>query len=508
MSPSAILAIDLGASGGRAVLGRIAAGQVSADVLHRFGNEPLRRPDGLFWNVPQLLHEIKHALRVCAQRGITLDSVGIDSWGVDYGLLDARDELIALPYHYRDARTDGVMERVVARVSRERIYTRTGIQFMPLNTLYQLAAETQAPAGRLAQAERLLFMSDLFNQLLCGSTTSERSIASTSQLRDFAPPARDEWAGELAAALAIPERILPTVRPSGALLGPLRDELAAELGLQTTVIAPCGHDTACAVAAVPATGDDWAYISSGTWSPVGLELRESVRSPAALAANITNEAGVDGTVRFLRNVTGLWLVQECKRTWELQRGANGDAAAPDTALSYEALMRLARTAPAHVARLDPDDPCFAAPGDMPERIRQYCRDTGQTPPHDPASIVRCILESLALKYRSVLENIAAIAQRQISVIHIVGGGANNELLCQFTADATGKRILAGPAEATALGNILIQALAAGRLASLAELRRVVAASVRPKQYEPREHAIWQRAWEQFRELPARAARTG
>lgn len=491
MSDGRFLAIDLGASSGRAVLGTLGDGRVAIEVIHRFPNEPLRRDDGLFWDFSRLWEETKGALQICARRGITLDGVGVDTWGVDYGLLDGRGELIGLPYHYRDARTVGAPARVFERIPRDRVYAGTGIQFMPLNTIYQLFAEVTGPQRRLARAERLLFMPDLMNHQLCGSMTSERSIASTSQLYDFAPPQREGWSPELVRAIGLPEAILPRVCPSGSVLGPLRDDVAGEVGLRTQVIAPCGHDTGCAVAAVPARGENWAYISSGTWSLVGVELRQSVRSEAALAASMTNEAGVDGTIRFLRNVAGLWLLQECKRTWE---------SADSGPLKHEQLVAEAEAAPPLGVLVDPDDPRFAAPGDMPARIVAFCQETGQRPPLNRAAITRCILESLALKYRHVLEDIARVARRPIDVVHVVGGGVQNVLLCQFTADAIGKPVIAGPVEATAIGNCLIQALAMGRIDSLAGLRQVVFSSVQPTRYAPQAGTAWQRAYGRFLEL--------
>lgn len=474
------LAIDLGASSGRAVLGTVAGARLELREIHRFPNSPVRMLDRLYWDVPGLLREIKAALGRCGG-GSTLAGIGIDTWGVDFGLLGRGGDLLDLPRHYRDARNRGMMERAFERVPRDELYARTGIQFLPFNTLFQLLAVAASPTRWLDLADRLLLMPDLLTYWLTGVAEAERSISSTSQMVN----ARTRtWDAELLARLGLPARILPPIRETGTVAGPLLPEVAEEVGLPAVpVIRTAAHDTAAAVAAVPAQGDDWAYISCGTWSLVGVELPAPLITPEALAANFTNEAGVGGTIRFLRNVAGLWLVQECQRTWE----AAGQPA------SFAQLAELASAAAPRAAFIDPDDPRFADPGDMPRRIQDACAARGQPVPQTPGQIVRCILDSLALRHRTVLQQIEQLTGRRVRTVHLVGGGVQNELLCQLTADAAGRPVVAGPVEATAAGNILVQALAHGHVRSLAEIRQVVARSAALKHYEPRDTAGWDEA---------------
>jgi sugar (pentulose or hexulose) kinase len=479
------LAFDLGASSGRAMLGRFDGRRLELVELHRFENGPMAMRGALYWDALRLFEEIKTGLRRCTRDGLTLDAVGIDTWGVDFGLLAAGGELLAAPRHYRDPRNVGMMERAFQRVPRERIYETTGIQFLPFNTLYQLLATAGDPARLLDLADRLLFMPDLFAYWLTGAAHTERSIASTSQIMNART---SDWDHELLEALGIPTRIMPPIRETGSIGGELLEQITDDVGQAgTPVVSTAGHDTAAAVAAVPASGTGWAYISSGTWSLVGVELPEPLITPEALAADFTNEAGVANTTRFLRNVAGLWLVQECQRTWASQ----------GQTYSHEELARLADDAPPLVSFVDPDDPRFAEPGDMPTRIRQACQETGQQVPESPGQIVRCALESLALKYRHVLATLERLIARTVEVVHIVGGGVQNELLNQFTASATEKPVLAGPVEATAAGNVMVQALAQRRVASLDELRQIVAASSEPKRYEPRDGDAWREAYQRF-----------
>lgn len=482
------LAIDLGASGGRAALGQFDGRRLTVTLVHRFENGPVTVRGGLYWDAFRLFEELKSGLRACTRRGVKLDGVAVDTWGVDFALLGAGGELLAMPRHYRDPRTTGVMERVFQRVPRERIYESTGIQFMPLNTLYQLVATAAAPARLLDAAERLVFMPDLFTYWLSGAAQTERTIASTSQM----VAAREgTWDRALLALLGLPDRVLPTIQPTATCVGALVDEVADEVGQRgTPVILTASHDTASAVAAVPATGTDWAYISSGTWSLVGVERPAPLINSAALAGNFTNEAGVAGTTRFLRNVAGLWLVQESVRTW----------AAQGQQRSISDWMCAAAEAPPLRCFVDPDDARFTTPGDMPARIRAACAERGQAVPARPGEILRCALESLALKYRVVVDALARLTDRAIRVIHVVGGGVQNELLMQWTADATGRPVCAGPAEATAAGNVMVQALAQGRVGSLGELRRVVAASSELRMYEPREVERWEAARTRFTAL--------
>lgn len=492
-APLHYLAIDLGASHGRAVLGSLSRGHLQLEELHQFPNGPITLPTGLHWDSPRLLAEIKRGIALAqrslaASPGCRLSGIGIATWGVDYGLLGADGTLLSLPHHYRDPRTRGLMDEVLAIIPRSELYSRTGIQFMPLNTLYQLRAD--AHSGRLSAAAKLLFTPDLLNYWLTGIARTEPCIASTSQMLD---PATAAWCGDILAQLDLPARILPQIAAPASRIGPLLPDIAAETGAgPVPVIAPGTHDTASAVAATPGHGDRWAYISCGTWSLLGRELAAPIRTAAAMEAGFTNECGIAGTIRFHRNITGLWLLQECLRTWE-EQGLPHD---------LETLLSAAREAPALASVVDPDHASFADFGDMPARIRSYCKRTGQQPPETPGALTRCVLESLALKHQQVLESLEEVTGRPIDRLHIVGGGARNELLCQWTANATGREVLAGPAEATAAGNVLAQALATGNLASLAEIREVVARSFSPARYEPRDRGAWADAIGAFRSLSA------
>lgn len=458
------LAIDLGAESGRVMLGRLADGRLTLQEVHRFPNGPVSQPDGLHWDAARLFTEIKTGITLGMQaaqpEGIA--GLGIDTWGVDYALLDARGELLGNPYHYRDARTDGLVEAACAQVGREAIFEATGIQFMQLNTLYQLLAERRQ--GTLLPAARtFLTMPDLFNYWLTGRQVSEFSNATTTQCYD---PRRGDWARDLLRSLDLPDGIFPPVVAPGTVLGPLLPELnlsPVSAATQPVVIAPACHDTGSAVAAVPAHNADFAYISSGTWSLMGAELSAPVINARALEGNFTNEGGVGGTFRFLRNITGLWLVQECRRTWREQ----------GQAYTYDELTALASQAAPLRSVINPDAPEFLKPGDYPRLIQAYCQRTGQPVPGTVGEIVRCALESLALKYRQTFEQLEAILGKRLEPVHIVGGGSRNRLLNQLTANALGRRVIAGPVEATAIGNILVQAVALGELESHAAARAVV-----------------------------------
>jgi rhamnulokinase len=431
-------AVDLGASGGRVITARVGADRLDLTEAHRFANRPVRVAGTLHWNVLGLYAEVLAGLR--AAGGVT--SVGIDTWGVDYGLLDAAGALIGNPVTYRDARTDGVLDRLVADVGADDLYGATGTQLLAINTVVQLAA---APPP--AQAATLLLMPDLLAYWLTGAIGGEATAASTTGLYD---PRTGTWADRLIDRLGLPRRLFPEPRRPGDVIGPLRADVAAETGLPgTPVVAVGAHDTASAVHAVPAAHDRFAYVSCGTWSLVGVELDAPVITAAGRAAGFTNEVGVGGTIRFLRNVMGLWLLQESQRAWGVD-----DSGLP-------ALLRAAADAPAFAAVVDPADPAFLEPGDMPARIAAYCRSTGQRPPDGPAATVRCILESLALAHRAAIRTAARLSGRTVEVVHIVGGGARNAPLCQMTADACGLPVVAGPVEATAIGNALVQAAAHG-----------------------------------------------
>jgi rhamnulokinase len=479
------LAIDLGAESGRAISGRFDGQTLALEEVHRFSNGPVRLFDHLYWDPLRLYSEILQGLRRSAASGSKPDAVGIDTWGVDFGLLGRDDLLLDNPRNYRDPRTDGMVEAACARVGRQRIFAETGVQFMKLNTLYQLLAMRLAEAPQLEAAQTFLMMPDLLNFWLTGIKTAEFSNATTTQCYD---PSRGDWARSLLEDLDIPTAMLPPIAAPGDVVGSLLPSVGEQTGLGAVkVIAPATHDTGSAVAAVPTVDADYAYISSGTWSLMGVELDSPNLSAAALEHNFTNEGGVDGTFRFLKNIMGLWLVQECRRTWENQ----------GRTFSYAELAAKAEAAPAFAALVDPDDESFLAPGDMPERIRAFCQRSGQKPPADEGAMVRCILESLALKYRLVLERLETTLGRRLERIHMVGGGIQNRLLCRFTAEATGRPLVAGPLEATAIGNLLMQALGCGDVASLAEAREVVRRSFEPEVYSPQNGAAWDQAYQRF-----------
>jgi rhamnulokinase len=445
------------------VLGRLAEGRVELDVVHRFANRPVQLPDGLRWNLLALFAEALEGLAAAARRA-PLAGIGVDAWGVDYALLDGRDRVLGLPFHYRDPRTQGMIEAAHALVDRHELYAITGIQTMPINTVFQLMADRGTPA--LAAAERIALVPDLFNLWLTGDLANESTIASTTGLLDARA---GTWARGIIERLRLPAAPFAgdPVDP-GTTLAPAVDHHEGIGGVPVHLVA--GHDTASAFAAAPLRSPNAAILSSGTWSLLGLELDTPRLGARAADFNLTNERGIDGTIRLLRNVMGLWLLQECRREW------NG----PD----YAELHRLAEAASPDVALFDPDDDAFIAPGGMPARIAAACRASGQAAPEAPGDVARSILTSLACKYRVVLERLERMSGRSVDVVHVIGGGSRSRLLCRLTADILGRTVLAGPVEATALGNVLVQARATRELGSLAELREVAAASAAPEVYEP------------------------
>ena len=484
MTPAtAVAAVDLGASGGRVMMGTVGRGQqLELQELHRFPNVPVRVLGTLHWDVLALFQGVLDGLGAAARAGAGLASLGIDTWGVDYGLLDADGTLLGNPVHYRDTRTEGVAGQVLARVPAAELYAITGIQQLPLNTIFQLAASAGTP--QLAAARTLLMIPDLLAYWLTGQAGAEVTNASTTQLYDVRAQA---WATSLMTRVGIPPGIFPPLRRPGDIIGELLPRITTETGLATPVpvLAVGSHDTASAVAAVPAQGPGFAYISCGTWSLVGMELPGPVLSEASFKANFTNEAGIDGTIRYLRNVMGLWLLQESMRTWS----ARGTPADLDT------LLAAAAEAPALRAVIDPDDPHFLTPGDMPGRIAHACRRTGQDPPADPGATVRCILDSLALAYRRTIAEVQELSGRHVDTVHIVGGGARNALLCQLTADACGLPVVAGPVEAAALGNVLVQARALGAaLDDLAGMRQLLRQTQNLHRFAPSHGRA--RAWDE------------
>jgi len=462
--PTAFAAADLGAGSGRVVVGRVGPRSLDLAEVHRFTNTPVQLPGALHWDILALYQGVLDGLRAAARHASGIASVGIDSWAVDYGLLDAGGALLGNPYHYRDSRTEPAVEKVWARIGAADLYRVGGLQHLPFNTVFQLAAEDP---GRLEAARTLLLIPDLLTHWLTGSTGAEVTNASTTGLYDART---GTWSRTVLTALGIDPALLPPLRRPGDAVGRLLPQVAAYTGLpaSTPVTAVASHDTASAVVAVPATGADFAYISCGTWSLAGLELDAPVLTEASRAANFTNELGIDHTIRFLRNVMGLWLLSESLRTWQ--------------AIGLPARLPALLT---QAARAEPfAAPEFLAPGDIPARIAQYCARTGQTPPDSQGAVVRCILESLALAHRHTLRQAAELAGRDIDVVHMVGGGSRNELLCQLTADATGLPVVAGPAEATALGNILVQARAHGLVEDRTAMRRLVADTQQLRRYTP------------------------
>jgi len=458
------LAFDLGAESGRAMVGNLCDGRLAVEELHRFPNTPVRDGDALDWDTDRLWQEIRTGIRLALERNVAFQGVGIDTWGVDYALVGADGRLADRPRHYRDARTNGMMEKLFERVPRDQVFGYTGIQFMQINTLYQLYAAKLSGDPGLAAATRFLNIPDLFNYWLTRVARSEAPIATTTQSFN---PVTMNWATELLDRLDLPTAILCPIIPPATLLGNMTEPP------HWPVYATAGHDTASAVAAVPAHGgENWCYISSGTWSLMGLEIDRPVIDPQSLDLGVTNEVGVGGKVRLLKNIAGLWLLQECRRAWSLE----------GTDYTYEQLTRMAAEARPFAAAIDPD--AFLEPGDMPRKIAEYCRERGQTPPQTHAEYARTIFESLAGRYRQVLENLEKLAGRRIEVIHIVGGGSRNAVLNQMAADATGRVVIAGPSEATAVGNILVQAIGAGELGGLDDLRAVVRQSFAPVTFEP------------------------
>jgi len=494
MPANRYIAVDLGAESGRVVVGHLDENGLQLEEVHRFTNGPVRVMGSLYWDILHLWTEVKLGLSQAAQAyGESLSSVGLDAWGVDYGLLAADDTLLGNPYHYRDARTDGMMEEAFQIVPRGQIYERTGIQFMQLNSLFQLLAQVKANSPALRAARTFLNIPDLLHFWLSGRKANEFTIATTSQCYD---PKLGDWARDMLERLGIPGTLFGPVVPPGTVLDTLRRAVVEETGCPPIpVITPGSHDTASAVAAVPAGSDDYLYLSSGTWSLMGVELPEPLINEETLEANLTNEGGVEGTFRLLKNIMGLWLIQECRREWSRQ----GDP------LDYEALTQLAADAPAFGPLLDPGDARFLAPGDMPGRIQAYCRETGQPVPESRGEILRCALESVALEYRRVAEALSRLVGKPLGTVHIVGGGSQNRPLNQFTADTTGRTVITGPVEATAIGNLLVQAMALGHISSLREGRDVVRRSSEMEAYEPRDTGRWDEAYTRYQALRVRGA---
>jgi len=491
MAEKAYLAIDMGASSGRHLLGHFDGQRLRLEEIYRFDNGGVEVGGRLYWDLLGLWSHVRLGLRAAgAQAGGTIASVGVDTWGVDFGLLGRGDELLGNPYHYRDSRTNGLIERACTIVPREEIFRHTGLQFMQFNTLYQLLAMKLAGSPLLEMAETLLMVPDLFHWLLTGVKCNEMTEASTSQ---FYNPIRGGWATELLEKFGLPTGILARIEQPGTRLGPLRASLAAETGLGgVSVVLPGSHDTASAVLAVPAHSQpgrrpDWCYISLGTWALMGVESPQPVVNDQVLKLNFTNEGGVGNTIRLLKNICGLWLLQECRRVWN-QSGRNW---------GWEDLNGLSAAARPLVSFIDPDAADFLAPQDMPKAICAFCKRTGQAVPADEGAVLRCALESIAMKFRKVLGMCEELSGGRIETIHIVGGGTKNRQLCQAAADACARRVLAGPIEATATGNVMMQAVADGDVASIAEAREVIRRSFAGEEFAPKNTAAWDEAYERF-----------
>jgi len=482
------LAFDLGASSGRAILGTLSGEKLTLTEVHRFPNQMHLLHGHYFWNIYTLFSELKTGLAKCVRElNIKPEAIGIDTWGVDYALVTADGHLAGLPFAYRDGRTDESMKQFFEILSRKETYLLSGIQFMQFNTLFQLFSAIRSELETMKIARSLLFTPDVLNFLFTGIRKNEYTIASTSQMLKAGKP---EWEFRLLDAAGIPRDLVEEIILPGNVLGPLLPEVCAETGCDPVpCMAVASHDTASAIAAVPAEEGTWAYISSGTWSLMGIESPEPLVTEETLALNFTNEGGIDGTTRFLKNIMGLWLIQECKRQWDLEGN-----------LSWSDIVETARRATPFVSLVDPDDQSFLNPADMPAAIRAYCARTGQPVPVSQAAIARCIYESLALKYKFTLEQIEKVVKKPVEKIHIIGGGANNRFLCQLTANATGLPVLAGPVEATAIGNILLQARGLGYLESRTEMRQIVSGSFGVIQYLPANTRDWEENYLRFKLL--------
>ena len=492
MEPKHILAIDLGATSGRVILATLDGRQLQTEELNRFPNRLTRTFGRYYWNLHALFDDICEGLRRAAAKGVAIDSIGIDTWGVDMVYVGSDGQLLSQPRAYRDPYTEGAPEEFFKLMPRREVYDRTGIQIMNFNSLYQLFAARREGNAALKAANRILFVPDALSYLLTGNQVCEYTILSTSQ---FLNPRSKQIDGKLLEVAGVRKELFPEVVMPGHVVGLLSDEICASTGLgKVPVVAVAGHDTGSAVAAVPAEDEHFAYLSSGTWSLMGIETREPIITEESFAMNFTNEGGVEGTTRFLKNITGMWLLEQCRAVWK--------AAGKD--YSYPQIVEMTAQAEPFAALIDPDDPRFAAPTDMVAAIRAYCRDTHQPEPADDAAVMRCIFDSLALKYREVFDKLRRLAPFPLRTLHVIGGGAQNELLNRMTASAVGVPVVAGPSEATAIGNIMVQAKALGLASTLQEMRRMTAASITTRRFEPEEPARWEEAYRKFERVTKQA----
>ena len=481
------IAFDLGATSGRAIAGTLADGKIVMEEISRFNNGIIPVGEHFHWNLLGIYNILKNSLKICAQEGkFHPESIGIDTWGVDFGLLAKDGSLLGEPYAYRDPHTNGMMDEYFKLVPREKVYDLTGIQFMQFNSLFQLFAMKYYNSSLLECAVDLLFLPDMLNYLFTGVKKAEFTIASTSQMLN---PRTMTWAKELFDAFGAPLSLMQEIVLPGAVVGVLTDAIAKETGIgKIPVVAVGAHDTASAIAAVPAEGENWAYLSSGTWSLMGIETRKPLIDKETEAMNFTNEGGIEGTFRFLKNITGMWLLEQCRKDWEQEN------------YSYEQLVNMAKAEKPFRCFVDPDASDFLNPESMVKAICNYCTRTGQMAPENTGQTVRCIIESLAMKYRFTMELLQRVSPHPVEKLHVIGGGSRNTWLCQLTANAIGMPVVAGPAEGTAMGNLLVQAMALGHLKSLADIRKVVRNSVETETHLPQDIAEWDKAYGQFRSV--------
>lgn len=484
-----MLAVDLGAGSGRTIIGDFDGERIQLEDVHRFSNEPVKVCGSIYWDILRLFYDIKKGIIKCKNNhGKNISSIAIDTWGVDFGLLDAKGNLLGNPYHYRDARTEGMIEEAFKRVPKEEIFLETGIQFMNFNTIYQLLSMKINNDPLLEKTDKLLLLPDLLNYFLTGEKGTEFTIATTTQLYN---PISNTWASHLINMIGLPSHIFTDINQPAKIIGKLSNNICDELGTNNIpVVSVASHDTGSAVAAVPCDDEDYVYISSGTWSLVGVESPKPIINREVMELNFTNEGGINNTIRFIKNIMGLWLIQECKRQWEREGNL----------YSFSELNNMAQSETPFLCYIDPDFHAFVLPGNMPKRIREYCKSTNQQVPKNEGQIIRCILDSLALKYRVAIECLEKIMGRGLNVIHIVGGGIQNRLLCQFTSNATNKRVLAGPVEATSIGNIMVQAMALREIGNIGEARQVIKKSFPIEVYEPQCIEQWEQAYYRFRKI--------
>lgn len=487
METTKMLAFDLGASSGRAILGTLSSGKLQLEEIHRFPNEPVEVNGNLYWDVLRLFHEIKQGILKCVHQGhADIFSIGVDTWGVDFGLLDEQGNLLGNPSHYRDKRTNGMSEKISELISDDELYNITGIEPMWFNTILQIYSMKQSNSPLLKEAKTLLLTPDLINYFLTGEKVTEYSIASTTQMLDAKS---HQWSEKIIDTLSLPKEIFTKVVNTGSVIGVLSKSICEELGVKNPkVIATAGHDTQSAIAAVPASSDDFVYINSGTWSLMGIETDKPVINDLSKTLSFTNEGGAAGKITLLKNIMGLWIIQECKRQWDRE----GEK------LNFAELEKMALETTPFYAFIDTSNELFISPGNMPERIKEYCKATGQNIPESKGQIVRCIAESLAMKYRVTVENLEKMLDKKINSINMIGGGIKDKMLCQFTSNATALKVEAGPVEATAIGNLMIQAMALGKVKDLNEIRTVVKASISIDFYEPCDVIAWGEAFEKYK----------